>query len=182
MELILLINNELCDKITAHKNGLQHWAFSVFIFNQANQLFLQKRALNKYHSPNLWTNTCCSHFTDINELDDKENTAKKRLLFELGLDFKGDLLLVDKLEYNADVGNGLIENEVDYIFVGKLASGFDLVEMKKSVNKTEVSDVKFEDISSCIMDVKQNPEKYTEWFKMILNDNEFISKILNCLA
>ncbi len=49
------------EKMEAHHSGLLHRAFSVFIFNSKGELLLQQRALDKYHSPGLWTNTCCSH-------------------------------------------------------------------------------------------------------------------------
>ena len=68
-EMVILVNEKdqqigLMEKIEAHEKGLLHRAFSIFILNDANELLLQKRALSKYHSPGLWTNTCCSHPMD----------------------------------------------------------------------------------------------------------------------
>jgi len=51
----------IAEKLQAHRKGLLHRAFSIFVLNSQNQLLLQKRAKHKYHSGGLWTNTCCSH-------------------------------------------------------------------------------------------------------------------------
>jgi isopentenyl-diphosphate delta-isomerase len=65
-EEVILVNERdealgLMEKMEAHEKGVLHRAFSVFVFNDKNQLLLQQRALGKYHSGGLWTNTCCSH-------------------------------------------------------------------------------------------------------------------------
>jgi len=65
-EYVILVNEKdeplgYMEKIEAHQKAVLHRAFSIFIFNDRNELLLQQRAANKYHSPLLWTNTCCSH-------------------------------------------------------------------------------------------------------------------------
>ena len=65
-EFVVLVDHQdqelgLMEKQQAHVAGLLHRAFSVFIFNSNGELMLQQRAASKYHSPTLWTNTCCSH-------------------------------------------------------------------------------------------------------------------------
>lgn len=104
----------LIEKKNAHLLGVLHRAFSIFIFREIEssyQLLLQKRAFEKYHSPGLWTNTCCSHAeSDI----DVEITAKKRLQIEMG--FSCDLSFLGTFYYKAEVGNGMIEHEMDHVF------------------------------------------------------------------
>ena len=89
--MVVLVNEDdhqigLMEKIEAHEKGLLHRAFSIFILNDDNELLLQKRALNKYHSPGLWTNTCCSHPRDN---EDVLNAGNRRLVEEMG--FKTEL-------------------------------------------------------------------------------------------
>ena len=65
-ERVILVNAQdeqigTMPKMEAHEKAVLHRAFSVFIFNAKNELMLQQRAAHKYHSPLLWTNTCCSH-------------------------------------------------------------------------------------------------------------------------
>lgn len=171
MSEILLADGTLFDKLEAHKQGLQHYAFSVFLFAK-NNLLLQKRSMKKYHSGGLWTNTCCSHFAGFDDLNNKEKTAARRLGEELGMDYKRDLHLVDVCEYQADVGNGLTENEIDYIFVGKVAVDVDI-----RPNPEEVENVIFEDFRALIENVKKSPQIYTKWLQIILASSEFIQKI-----
>jgi len=89
------------EKMEAHKQGLLHRAFSIFIFNTNGEFLLQQRALNKYHNGGLWTNTCCSHpLPGENVL----NAAYRRLLEEMG--FTTELLPAFNFIYNAPFDNG----------------------------------------------------------------------------
>ena len=76
----------LMEKIEAHEKALLHRAFSVFVFNDKKELMIQQRALSKYHSPGLWTNTCCSH---QREGESNIEAGKRRLEEEMG--FSTDL-------------------------------------------------------------------------------------------
>jgi isopentenyl-diphosphate delta-isomerase len=145
------------DKIKAHKEGLLHRAFSVFIFNRDGMLYLQQRASNKYHSANLWTNTCCSH-PCLNA--DVEKNAIQRLNEEMGLRID-KLFLVDKVLYYVELENGFKEHEVDYLFLG---FSNDL----PRINKKEVKNWKKSSLNEVIDDVKANPNQYTFWFKLFL--------------
>ena len=65
-EEVILVNERdeqigLMPKLEAHEKAILHRAFSVFVLNKNNEIMLQQRAHQKYHSPLLWTNTCCSH-------------------------------------------------------------------------------------------------------------------------
>ena len=170
MSDILLANGTLFDKLKTHKQGLKHYAFSVFLFNKNGELLLQKRAINKYHSGGLWSNTCCSHFRNENEFQNKEITAIERLKEKLGIDFIGDLQFVKIFEYQTQVGD-LIENEIDYIFTGEIDD--DIANISKNINKNEAEEVKFMSLNELKNDIKTNSELYTEWLKLILNNNIF---------
>ncbi|WP_018674591.1 isopentenyl-diphosphate Delta-isomerase [Riemerella columbina] len=148
----------LMDKMQAHENGLLHRAFSVFLFNDKGEMLLQKRAATKYHSPNLWTNAVCSH-PRANET--YLEGAHRRLKEELGI---SNLVLTEQFHfiYKADVGDGLWEHELDYVFVGEYNGDFNL-------NPDEVSEVKYCSIETLEHDMAVHPEHYTEWFKIILS-------------
>jgi isopentenyl-diphosphate delta-isomerase len=163
---ILLTDQTIFDKLEAHKKGLKHFAFSIFMFNSNGELLLQKRAKNKYHSSGLWSNTCCSHFTKKNDIKNRKQVAKKRLFEELGVRFNGELNEIFVFEYNAMVGQDLIENEFDYVFKGKLNDD----ECIFSINKEEVEEIKFVNIEWLKNDIKLNPDKYTEWLKLIVKE------------
>ena len=148
----------LMSKMEAHKKGVLHRAFSVFIFNNKNELMLQKRNKNKYHSPGLWTNTCCSH-----QRDKESNTSagKRRLLDEMG--FCVELNEIGSFIYNIGFDNGLIEHELDYILVGKYNGNV-------KINPDEVDEWKWLSLDNIKDGIKIRPDNYTEWFKIIIND------------
>ncbi|MCD4794025.1 MAG: isopentenyl-diphosphate Delta-isomerase [Bacteroidales bacterium] len=152
-------------KLEAHLKGLLHRAFSVFIFNSHGEILMQQRAFDKYHTPGLWTNTCCSHpKPDENTL----SAANRRLSEEMGL--KTELKYLFKFQYYAKFNNNLTENEIDHIFIGYSD------ELPK-INKHEVNDYKYMKPSEIIIEIKTNPENYTIWFRLIfeklINENEF---------
>ncbi len=152
-------------KLEAHLKGLLHRAFSVFIFNSHGEILMQQRAFDKYHTPGLWTNTCCSHpKPDENTL----SAANRRLSEEMGL--KTELKYLFKFQYYAKFNNNLTENEIDHIFIGYSD------ELPK-INKHEVNDYKYMKPSEIIKEIKTNPENYTIWFKLIfeklINENKF---------
>ena len=97
------------EKIEAHKKGLLHRAFSIFIVNARGELLLQQRALHKYHSPGLWTNTCCSH---QREGETTLEAGARRLQEEMGMQVP--LTFLFSFIYNTTFDNGLKEHELDY--------------------------------------------------------------------
>ncbi len=161
MNKVILVDDEdnvigNADKMLAHELGLLHRAFSVFIMNDNNELLLQKRAKNKYHSAGLWSNTCCSHpenTTSIKEL------AKIRLEQEMGIEAK--LNFKFKIKYNVDVSNNLIENEFDYVFFGNYNKD-------PIINPKEVEDYRWMKLDELMQDISRNNEKYTPWFLVIM--------------
>ncbi|MGV4529107.1 isopentenyl-diphosphate Delta-isomerase [Ornithobacterium rhinotracheale] len=161
-EQVVLINEQdqvqgLMGKMQAHQEGVLHRAFSVFVFNDKNETLLQQRAHGKYHSPGLWTNTCCSH---PRENETYVEAAHRRIQEEMGFDC--ELKPAFHFIYKADVGLGLIEHELDHVFVGN----FDGTPIP---NPEEVADFKWISMDDLVKDVAQNPQNYTEWFKIILN-------------
>jgi len=166
--ILVDINDEplgLMEKLAAHEQGLLHRAFSVFIFNDANELMLQQRAAGKYHSPLLWTNTCCSHQrageTNI-------QAGKRRLQEEMG--FETDLTELFHFIYKAPFDNGLTEHELDHVMIGKYNSS-------PKINTEEVENWKWLSIDALKEDMTANPEQYTVWFKIIFEEfNHYIEK------
>lgn len=102
------------EKLRAHQDGALHRAFSILVFNRGGELLLQRRAAEKYHSPGLWTNTCCGH---PRPGEDTAAAARRRLREEMG--FECELQPLCGVRYRADVGAGLVENEYDHVFVGR---------------------------------------------------------------
>lgn len=153
----------LMPKLDAHKKGVLHRAFSVFVLNNNNEIMLQKRAYNKYHSGGLWTNTCCSH---QREGENSIEAGKRRLLEEMG--FETELKIITSFIYKVEFENGLTEHELDYLLIGKFLKS-------PVINKQEVADWKWMKIELIADDIKLNPNNYTSWFKIIFD--KFQNKI-----
>lgn len=159
-ELVILVDEKdnkigLMPKLEAHEKALLHRAFSVFIFNDKQELMLQQRALTKYHSPGLWTNTCCSHQRD-GETNIEAGT--RRLNEEMG--FTTSLKETTSFIYKAPFDNGLTEHELDHILVGKYNK-------EPLINREEVASWKWMPVEDVKKDIAAHPNLYTEWFKII---------------
>ncbi len=158
-EEVILVNEQdeqtgTIEKMEAHRKALLHRAFSVFIFNGKGEMLLQQRALGKYHSPGLWTNTCCSH---PRPGEDVEVAASRRLKEEMGIDTS--LQKIFDFIYRAEFENGLTEFEFDHVYTG-IYSG-DLIP-----NKQEVKDYCFRSMDDIEQDLLRWPEKYSAWFRI----------------
>ena len=160
-QVILVDENDvqigLMPKMEAHEKALLHRAFSVFVFNDKNELMLQQRALDKYHSPGLWTNTCCSH---QREGESNLEAGKRRLFEEMG--FVTELKETTSFIYKAPFDNGLTEHELDHILIGTYNE-------TPKPNEDEVGNWKWMPLEAVKEDVKHQPELYTAWFKIIFN-------------
>lgn len=161
-EKVILVNENdeqigLMEKIEAHEKALLHRAFSVFVFNDENELMIQQRALSKYHSPGLWTNTCCSH---QREGESNVEAGKRRLQEEMG--FSTSLKDTISFIYKAPFDNGLTEHEFDHILVGYFDG-------KPELNPDEVAAWKWVSLEDLKVDMNKNPHIYTEWFKIIFD-------------
>ena len=144
----------LMPKLEAHQKGVLHRAFSIFIFNIKYELLLQKRAYSKYHSGGLWTNTCCSH---PRENEDILDAANRRLIEEMGIETS--LRKVYEFTYKAELDNDLIEHEFDHVFYG-------VYNEDPSINTDEAEGFKWIDMDSLNEDIKTNGHIYTVWFKI----------------
>ena len=153
-------NNQigLEEKILAHKKNLLHRAFSIFIFNDSSEILLQKRAPNKYHSGNLWTNTCCSHPLENLSLVE---SAKKRLVEEMGI--KANLNEVFSFIYQAEFDNGLSEYEYDHVLFG-------ISNNQPILNPDEAIDYKWIKISDLKAQIEKNPGNFTVWLQIMINN------------
>ncbi|MDB2614266.1 isopentenyl-diphosphate Delta-isomerase [Chlamydiales bacterium] len=147
------------EKLKAHQKGLLHRAFSVFVFRKNKQIevLLHKRNREKYHSGGLWTNACCSHPLLNRPLVD---SARIRLIEEMGLDLA--LKRVGVFQYRADLGNGLIENEMDHIFTGWWDGE------RIEINLDEVESYRWVQVGLLLDEYEKTPEKFTAWFKEAL--------------
>lgn len=143
----------VCGKRQAHTAGVLHRAFSIFIFNAAGQLLLQRRALSKYHSGGLWSNTCCSHPAPGADVSIE---AVRRLLSEMG--FSCPLEHAFAFVYRADVEGGLIEHEFDHVFVG-------CFERDPDPDPQEVQAWAWKDLPTLRRETREHPERFTTWFR-----------------
>jgi isopentenyl-diphosphate delta-isomerase len=149
------------DKMEAHQKGLLHRAFSILLFNSNRELLLQKRSKKKYHSGGLWTNTCCSHPLPNESLAD---ATRRKLLQEMGINT--ELKFAFKFIYQTELDHKLIEHEFDHIFVGTFDG-------EPLANRDEVEEWKFVNMASLKKDIDLHPERYTYWFRLIINRPEF---------
>lgn len=162
-EQVILVDEQdrelgLMGKQEAHEKGLLHRAFSVFVFNGRGELLLQQRALHKYHSGGLWTNTCCSH---PRAGEQTLEAAHRRLKEEMGF----GCTLEEKFHfiYKAPFDNGLTEHELDFIYAGTYDG-------EPQVNAAEVAGSKWMSMEALTSDIAQRPEAYTVWFRIILKE------------
>lgn len=147
------------EKLEVHERGLLHRAFSILVFNRENELLIHQRALHKYHSGGLWTNTCCGH---PNKNEDMEAAVHRRLREEMGFDCA--LKMRFKFRYRAAFPNGLVENEIDHVYIGQFDETF-------TPNPDEVADHEWVDLQFLNEDVQRNPGNYTVWFREILHQD-----------
>lgn len=145
----------LMPKMEAHERAVLHRAFSVFILNGKGELMLQQRANHKYHSPGLWTNTCCSHQRDG---ESNIDAGQRRLHEEMG--FTTELTELTSFIYKASFDNGLTEHEFDHIMLGRY-------EDNPVINPDEVAAWKWMPLAEVKKDVEANPNNYTVWFVII---------------
>lgn len=161
-EFVVLVDHNdnelgLMEKQQAHVAGLLHRAFSVFIFNSKGELMLQQRAASKYHSPTLWTNTCCSH---PRQNESYKQAANRRLVEEMGFDC--ELSFKFSFIYKASLDNGLTEHELDHVFIGTFDG-------EPNLNQAEVMAYRWVEMDDLKKDIYKNAQNYTAWFKIIFD-------------
>ena len=171
MEQVILVDENdrqigLMEKQAAHVNPHLHRAFSIFIFNSKGELLMQQRALSKYHSPGLWTNTCCSHPRDGETLTE---ATSRRLMEEMGMTC--EMHEVYTFIYMAPVGQGLTEHEFDHVWIGRS-------DETPQINREEVESWKYVSLSDLKVDIQLHPELYTEWFKITFEEMSHHAELL----
>jgi isopentenyl-diphosphate delta-isomerase len=162
-EEVILVNEldepiGLMPKLEAHQKAVLHRAFSVFVLNDQNEIMLQQRAHHKYHSPLLWTNTCCSHQRNG---ETNIEAGSRRLFEEMG--FQTDLKELFHFIYKAPFDNGLTEHELDHVMIG-------YYNCSPNINPEEVEDWKWMKIEDVKTDMVVNAAIYTVWFKIIFDE------------
>lgn len=138
-------------KTDVHRQGILHRAFSVFVVN-GNKMLLQKRVATKYHSGGLWSNACCSHQRKGETLDD---AVRRRMLEELGFDC--ELSEQFSFTYRTVFENGLIEYELDHVFVGEYCGEI-------RINHEEASDMRWVEFGELKKELLNSPEQFSSWF------------------
>lgn len=161
-DTVLLVDEQdnflgVMEKMEAHQKAVLHRAFSVFILNDKGEIMMQQRALHKYHSPGLWTNTCCSH---QQEGESNVQAAERRLMEEMGV--FTPLKEAFSFIYKATFNNGLTEHEYDYVLIGYFNDA-------PKINPTEVADWKWMSMEEIKSELQSHPQLYTEWFKIIFD-------------
>lgn len=161
MEEVVLVNEKdeavgTMEKMEAHVTGTLHRAISVFIFNSNGELLLHQRALSKYHSPGLWTNTCCSHPRPNEETID---AANRRLQEEMGM--QAQLSHAFSFQYRSEFDNDLIEHELDHVFVGN-------TDQVPSPDPSEVATYRYISWNDLQAEIDADPERFTTWFRICL--------------
>jgi isopentenyl-diphosphate delta-isomerase len=159
VEQVILVDKDDCEigvmeKMEAHKQAVLHRAFSVFLFNPQGKMLLQQRALTKYHSAGLWTNTCCSHPRPGETL---ENAVTRRLIEEMGITAKVSKAF--DFIYQAELPDNLNEYEFDHVFIGNYDD-------EVRPNHLEVANFVYQSIEEVAANLQSYPEKYTVWFKI----------------
>lgn len=159
LEQVILVDETdkpigLMEKQAAHNGPHLHRAFSIFVFNSKGELLMQQRALSKYHSPGLWTNTCCSHPRDGETL---AQATSRRLMEEMGM--QCEMKEAYSFIYQAPVGQGLTEHELDHVWIGHS-------DTTPLINKEEVEAWKYMRLDDIAADIHSQPQNYTEWFKI----------------
>ena len=160
-EQLILVDEEdnetgAMDKLSVHQRGLLHRAFSVFIFNSKDELILQQRAEEKYHSAGLWSNTCCSHPVAGEEIS---NTIRRRMKEEMGLQCEVDFKF--KFIYEIQFENGLTEHEYDHVYFGES----DDIPVP---DPAEVKDWRYMSLEDLRKEISLNPQDFSEWLKICL--------------
>lgn len=162
-ELVVLVDSAdtqvgVLDKMEAHRFGALHRAFSVSVSDAEGRLLLQKRALGKYHSGGLWTNTCCGHPRPGEGI---LAAARRRLMEEMGFDCT--LKPLFRTSYRARVSNGLVENELVHVFGGRFGA-------TPRPDPAEVEDWRWESVPVIAADVTRHPERYSVWFRRYITE------------
>lgn len=156
-----------CEKLEAHEKGLMHRAFSIFLFNKQGDFLLQQRAAGKYHTPRMWSNTCCSHPRPDESM---EEALQRKLYQEMGIHSPVEKAF--EFSYRADFENGLVENELDHVYFGEYNDA-------PNPNPEEIQAWKYSSFEEIQKEIAKDQTMFTPWFKIILERvNEQYKKMM----
>ena len=163
MERVTLVDGDdralgAMEKLQAHAEGRLHRAFSVFVFDGAGRLLLQRRSAGKYHSGGLWSNTCCGHPGPDEPV---QEAASRRLFEEMG--FHARLRPLFQFVYRAELGPAMVEHELDHVLVGRF-------EESPSPEPSEVDAWKWMEFDRLREAVARDPQTFTGWLRFLLSD------------
>lgn len=149
------------DKMRAHIEGALHRAFSVFVFDRGGRLLLQRRALAKYHSGGLWSNTCCGH---PRPGEATAAAARRRLREEMNFDC--ELRAAFSFLYRAELENALVEHEYDHVFVGEFNGS-------PAPDSSEVEEWKWVSMDELRRGLREEPSLYSAWLKLVIEGGKW---------
>jgi isopentenyl-diphosphate delta-isomerase len=163
MEQVILVDQDdretgVCEKLDAHQRGQLHRAFSVFVLDKRGALLIQQRAVTKYHTGGLWTNTCDGHPRPGETV---QEAARRRLLEEMG--FECDLTEAFAFTYYAALGDDLVEHEYDHVLVGRFDG-------EPTPDPREASDWRWVDAKTLAEEMREQPDRYAPWFKIAFQE------------
>ncbi|MYS20725.1 isopentenyl-diphosphate delta-isomerase [Streptomyces sp. DvalAA-14] len=146
------------EKLSAHlAPGRLHRAFSVFLFDDEGRLLLQRRALGKYHSPGVWSNTCCGHPYPGEQ---PFVAAARRTAEELGV-APALMREAGTVRYNhPDPASGLVEQEYNHLFVG-------LVRGRLRPDPAEIDDTAL--VGPQALERLRTDGPFSAWFQTVLD-------------
>jgi isopentenyl-diphosphate delta-isomerase len=150
------------EKVQAHRDGLLHRAFSIFLFNSRGEMLLQKRAPGKYHTGGLWTNACCSHPRSNEPI---EQALPRRLMEEMGIEAR--MKKAFNFTYRSELDNGLVEYELDHVYIGRFDG-------TPEPNPLEVCEWAFKSVEEIRKEINDTPDKYSPWFLLMFE------KVVGC--
>lgn len=159
LEQVVLVDEQdrplgVMEKLAAHREGRLHRALSVVLRSPDGKLLMQRRAVSKYHSGGVWTNTCCSHPRPGEAVAE---AAVRRLREEMGIGVPGLCKLFETI-YRAPVGRGLVEHEYVHVFGG-------VWDGSCTPDPEEVEDCAWMDAPGLRADMAARPERYSVWFR-----------------
>ena len=168
MELVTLVDRDdnvvgVEEKLRAHRDGRLHRAFSVFVFDDRGRLLIQQRAVDKYHSGGLWSNTCCGH---PRPGESSASAASRRLLEEMG--FACELQDAFHLVYRAELDNSFVEHELDRVFVGRFNG-------EPHPDPREVAGTQWIPMPELLVRLKAQPGRFTRWLRLLVEDEQWVA-------
>ena len=162
-----------CHQVVGGTSPL-HRAFSLFVFNDRDELLLQQRSDTKITFPGLWTNTCCSHpLATPQEMEETDQlgvraAAQRRLELELGVPHSEapvqDIQFITRILYQAPSNDCWGEHELDYILFLKAQNNLTIFPSKDEVQNTEW--VGRHHLADFLRDLESRNVGITPWFKL----------------